>query len=96
MHYLFFWEQVRDEMINQNDVLKEMNAKAAGEVVIRQALGELDVWEVDARLTLIPHLDSRNNEIMLIKEWKDVINKVRFIGSYSDSDHFKMMVILVC
>lgn len=96
MHYLFFWEQVRDEMINQNDVLKEMNAKAAGEVVIRQALGELDVWEVDARLTLIPHLDSRNNEIMLIKEWKDIINKVRFIGSYSDSDHFKMMVILVC
>lgn len=71
-------------MINQNDVLKEMNAKAAGEVVIRQALGELDVWEVDARLTLIPHSDSRNNEIMLIKEWKDVINKVRFTGSCSD------------
>ncbi|XP_037796301.1 LOW QUALITY PROTEIN: cytoplasmic dynein 2 heavy chain 1-like [Penaeus monodon] len=84
--------KVRDEMINQNDVLKEMNAKAAGEVVIRQALGELDVWEVDARLTLIPHLDSRNNEIMLIKEWKDIINKVgdhqSLLQSLKDSPYF--------
>ncbi|ROT63098.1 hypothetical protein C7M84_019029 [Penaeus vannamei] len=84
--------KVRDEMINQNDVLKEMNAKAAGEVVIRQALGELDVWEVDARLTLIPHSDSRNNEIMLIKEWKDVINKVgdhqSLLQSLKDSPYF--------
>ncbi|XP_042887569.1 cytoplasmic dynein 2 heavy chain 1-like [Penaeus japonicus] len=84
--------KVRDEMINQSDVLKEMNAKAAGEVVIRQALGELDVWEVDARLTLVPHSDSRNNEIMLIKEWKDVINKVgdhqSLLQSLKDSPYY--------
>lgn len=60
------------------DALKEMNSKAAGEVVIRQALGELDVWEVDARFTLIPHTDSSGNQVMLIKEWKDVINKVSY------------------
>ena len=53
-----------------------MNSKAAGEVVIRQALGELDVWEVDARFTLLAHTDSGGNEVMLIKEWKDIINKV--------------------
>lgn len=53
-----------------------MNAKAAGEIVIRQALGELDVWEVDARFTIVPHVDSTGQQIMLIKEWKDIINKV--------------------
>lgn len=56
-----------------------MNAKAAGEIVIRQALGELDVWEVDARFTLVPHVDSAGLQIMLIKEWKDIINKVATI-----------------
>ena len=28
---------------------------AAGEVVIRQALGELDVWEIDAKFSFIEH-----------------------------------------
>lgn len=63
--------------MRQADALKEMNSKAAGEIVIRQALGELDVWEVDARFTLTPHINSAGNQVMLIKEWKDVINKAR-------------------
>lgn len=53
-----------------------MNSKAAGETVIRQALGELDVWEVDARFIHVPHVDSTGHQLMLIKEWKDIINKV--------------------
>ena len=28
---------------------------AAGEVVIRQALGELDVWEIDAKFSFVEH-----------------------------------------
>ena len=35
-------------MAKEND-LKELNNRAVGEVVIRQALNELDVWEVEAR-----------------------------------------------
>ncbi|KAK3862338.1 hypothetical protein Pcinc_031789 [Petrolisthes cinctipes] len=84
--------KVRDELVQHSDTLKEMNAKAAGEIVIRQALGELDVWEVDARFILVPHIDSTNNQISLIKEWKDIINKVgdhqSLLQSLKDSSYF--------
>ncbi|XP_063840903.1 LOW QUALITY PROTEIN: cytoplasmic dynein 2 heavy chain 1-like [Scylla paramamosain] len=84
--------KVREEMVKQADALKEMNSKAAGEIVIRQALGELDMWEVDARFTLTPHINSAGNQIMLIKEWKDVINKVgdhqSLLQSLKDSPYY--------
>ncbi|XP_068211563.1 cytoplasmic dynein 2 heavy chain 1 [Palaemon carinicauda] len=84
--------KVRDALIQHKDALKEMNSKAAGEVVIRQALGELDVWEVDARFTLLPHTDSGGHEVMLIKEWKDIINKVgdhqSLLQSLKDSPYY--------
>ncbi|XP_042221258.1 cytoplasmic dynein 2 heavy chain 1-like isoform X2 [Homarus americanus] len=84
--------KVRDALLQHNEALKEMNSKAAGEIVIRQALGELDVWEVDARFNLVPHIDSAGNQIMLIKEWKDIINKVgdhqSLLQSLKDSTYF--------
>ncbi|XP_069942834.1 cytoplasmic dynein 2 heavy chain 1 isoform X1 [Cherax quadricarinatus] len=84
--------KVRDNLIQHGEALKEMNAKATGEIVIRQALGELDVWEVDAHFTIVPHIDSTGHQIMLIKEWKDIINKVgdnqSLLQSLKDSAYF--------
>ncbi len=53
-----------------------MNNRAAGEVVIRQALSELDVWEIDAKFTFTEHQASSGDHVPLIKDWKDVLNKV--------------------
>ena len=50
--------------------------RAAGEVVIRQALGELDVWEIDSKFTFVEHQASTGEQVPLIKDWKDVLNKV--------------------
>ena len=72
--------QVKEAIGNKSEELKDLNARAAGEVVIRQALSELDTWEVDAKFTLLPHTDSKGNQVMLIKEWKDIINKVKIIS----------------
>lgn len=44
--------------------------------MVRQALGELESWEVQARFILISHLDSNGKEIMLIKDFKEVANTV--------------------
>lgn len=44
--------------------------------MIRQALTELDVWEVEARFELAEHTDSRNNKISLLKDFKSIMNKV--------------------
>lgn len=53
-----------------------MNARAASEISIRQALGELDAWEVQARFSLTNHTDSKSRDLMLIKDFSDVLNKI--------------------
>jgi dynein heavy chain 2 len=53
-----------------------MNARASSEIVIRQALGELDIWEVEAKFLLTEHKDSQGLTVMLIKDFKEIVNKV--------------------
>lgn len=50
--------------------------RASSETVIRQALGELDIWEVEAKFVLTEHKDSQGLTVMLIKDFKDILNKV--------------------
>ncbi|RXG65514.1 Cytoplasmic dynein 2 heavy chain 1, partial [Armadillidium vulgare] len=37
--------QVKDQILEKSEELKDLNFRASGEVVIRQALAELDTWE---------------------------------------------------
>ncbi|CAL4157019.1 unnamed protein product, partial [Meganyctiphanes norvegica] len=84
--------KAREDILRNSETLKELNGRANGEVVIRQALGELDVWEVDARFSLKEHTASKGTTIKLIKEWKDIINKVgdhqSLLQSLKDSMYF--------
>ena len=68
--------RVKDKLVARSTELQELNNRAAGEVVIRQALNELDVWEVEARFAFVEHQTSAGDTIHLIKEWKDVLSKV--------------------
>lgn len=88
---------MKDKIIEKSEELKELNLRASGEVVIRQALAELDTWEVDAKFTLVPHTNSSGKEIMLIKEWKDIINKVEFsFFSFFPNLYFGGFLLLDC
>lgn len=65
------------ERLTEN--MKELQAickRAASEVVVRQALAELDQWEVQTRFTLLSHVDSRHSTVLLIKDYKEILNKV--------------------
>ena len=53
--------------------LQELNNRAAGEVVIREALAELDIWEVEAKFSFTEHVATNGDRIPLIKEWKEVL-----------------------
>lgn len=44
--------------------------------MVRQALGELDQWEVQAKFVLNEQTDSHNKTIFLIKEFKEILSKV--------------------
>ena len=68
--------KVKERIIAKNNELQELNARAAGEVVIREALSELDVWEIEAKFSFAEHQSTNGGKVPLIKEWKDVLNKV--------------------
>lgn len=62
---------------------QELNARAAGESLVRQALVELEQWEVESVWSLTEHVDSSGHRISIIKEFKELLNKVNDYESYS-------------
>ena len=58
---------------------QELNQRAQGEVTIRDALRELDLWGAGAVFQLTEYEDSQKNTIQLIKDWKDLFNEVKLI-----------------
>ena len=53
-----------------------MNQRAQGEVTIREALRELDLWGAGAVFALTDYEDSNKRTLQLIKDWKDLVNSV--------------------
>ena len=51
--------------------------RAQGEVTIREAIRELDLWGADAVFSLTEYEDSNKRQLKLIKDWKDLVNQVR-------------------
>jgi dynein heavy chain 2 len=86
---------VRQKLVATAQELQELNNRAAGEVVIRQALSELDVWEVDAKFTFTEHQASTGEQIPLIKDWKDVINKVLGSIEYAGPGCFIILLVMI-
>ncbi|XP_018579489.1 cytoplasmic dynein 2 heavy chain 1 [Anoplophora glabripennis] len=67
---------VSDKIESATKDLQTISKKAASEIVVRQALAELDQWDVQARFVLNPHKDSRDKDILLVKDFKEVLNKI--------------------
>uniref|UniRef100_H2ZF00 Dynein heavy chain linker domain-containing protein n=1 Tax=Ciona savignyi TaxID=51511 RepID=H2ZF00_CIOSA len=67
--------------------LKELNSRAQGEVSIREALRELELWGAGAVFTFTEYQDSSNKSIRLIKEWKDLLNEC-LLQSLKDSPYY--------
>ncbi|XP_050308266.1 cytoplasmic dynein 2 heavy chain 1-like [Anthonomus grandis grandis] len=56
--------------------LQDLCKKAASEIVIRQALKDIDQWEAQTKFVLAAHQDSRGKSLMLVKKFKDVLNAI--------------------
>lgn len=56
---------------------QELNSRAQGEVSIREALRELELWGTGAVFSLTSYVDSHNKELSIIKDWKDLVNQVQ-------------------
>ena len=72
--------------------VKSLQARALGEVQIREAMHELRAWELSAELTFLTQEES-GRSIPLIKEWKDLFleigDKQSLLGSLKESPFFK-------
>ncbi|CAG9863949.1 unnamed protein product [Phyllotreta striolata] len=68
--------QVSDNIQAKLNELQGINKRAASEIIIRQALAELEHWDIHTRFALSPHKDSKNKEIPLIKDFKEILNKI--------------------
>ncbi|KAF4787703.1 hypothetical protein TURU_168391 [Turdus rufiventris] len=75
------------------DKYKDLNCRAQGEITIREALRELELWGVGAVFMLTDYEDSQGKTIRLIKDWKDTVNQVGdhrcLLQSLKDSPYYK-------
>ncbi|XP_009895076.2 cytoplasmic dynein 2 heavy chain 1 [Dryobates pubescens] len=85
--------KVSDAIIEKATELKDLNCRAQGEIIIREALRELELWAVGAVFTLTDYEDSQGKTIRLIKDWKDIVNQVGehrcLLQSLKDSPYYK-------
>jgi len=56
--------------------IQELYSRAQGEVSIREALRELELWGAGAVFSLTPYTDSKSTDVNIIKDWKDLVNQV--------------------
>ncbi|KAJ1446203.1 dynein heavy chain and region D6 of dynein motor-domain-containing protein [Pelagophyceae sp. CCMP2097] len=72
--------------------VKQLQAQAQGEVLIREALQELAVWSQTAELILAHH-EEAGRTTMLIKEWKDLFlelgDKQSLLASLKESQFYR-------
>ena len=81
-----------DLIIELSDDIRALNARAQGEISIREALAELDMWGASASFSLTDYEDCQKRNVKLIKDWKDLVGKIgdnrSLLQSLKDSPFF--------
>ncbi|XP_064610087.1 cytoplasmic dynein 2 heavy chain 1-like isoform X3 [Liolophura sinensis] len=82
-----------EHIIRNATALKELNQRAQGEVTIREAIRELELWGAGAIFAMTEYEDSNKKTLHLIKDWKDLVNQVGdnqcLLQSLKDSPYYK-------
>lgn len=64
-----------ETIVERVDDLKELTARAIGEVTIRDAVMEVSAWFEQAEFNLMDH-QVKGGSVPLIKDWKDLMSEV--------------------
>jgi len=70
--------------------------RAQGEVIIRDALRELEMWGAGAVFQLTEYEDSHKAKVMLIKEWKELVTQVGIVSLQAVIFNTKICTIISC
>ena len=75
------------------DAIKEINNRANGEIQIREAIQELDIWGSAAVFTTTNYQDNKGESICLIKDWKETLTQLgdhqSLLQSLKESPYYK-------
>lgn len=78
-----------EAVIEKQSEIKQLHARAEGEIQLREALQDLRVWALEAVFTLVPSTDAA---VLLISDWKDVMTQVSenqsLVASLKDSPFY--------
>ncbi|KAI8896032.1 dynein heavy chain and region D6 of dynein motor-domain-containing protein [Globomyces pollinis-pini] len=87
---------VKDAVYKNSSAIIDLNNRANGEVSIREAIQELDVWGASASFSLVSYQDAKGENIQIIKEWKETLTQVgdnqSLLQSLKDSPYYKNFV----
>ncbi|CAF1577664.1 unnamed protein product, partial [Adineta steineri] len=85
--------KARPEIASNAEQLKDLNVRAQSEHTIREALKELENWGASAQFSLTDYVDTKQQKIQIIKDWKDLFTQIgdnqSLLSSLKDSPYYK-------
>ena len=63
-------------MVAKSSDIKDLGARAQGEVSLREAIQELRAWCDQTEFALTEYVGANNRTVPLIKDWKELMNQV--------------------
>ncbi|KAJ3344816.1 Cytoplasmic dynein 2 heavy chain 1 [Entophlyctis luteolus] len=86
----------KSQILSKIADIKDLNGRASGEVAIREALQELDMWGASAVFALSDYQDAKGNSVKIVKDWKETMAQVgdnqSLLQSLKDSPYYKHFV----
>ena len=86
----------KDLIVSLADVIKNLNSRAQGEILIREALQELDVWGSVTRFSTTIYTTGQGFTLPIIKEWKELLTQLgdnqSLLQSLKDSPFYKRFI----
>lgn len=65
-----------ENMVAKSSEIKDLGARAQGEVSLREAIQELRAWCDQTEFALTEYVGANNRTVPLIKDWKELMNQV--------------------
>ena len=66
----------KSALLSQSISSPPLPSRAQGEVSIREALRELEMWGAGCAFSLTPYTDSSQKDMNIIRDWKELVNQV--------------------
>ncbi|TPX32194.1 hypothetical protein SmJEL517_g04664 [Synchytrium microbalum] len=83
----------RESLVSHLDEIKELNVRARGEIQIREALSELEVWGASTTFSISEYIDVKGKRVGIIKDWKEIISQIgdcqSLLQSLKDTPYYK-------